>query len=206
MYSVYKHTSPSKKVYIGITSQNINKRWLYGYGYICNNHFSNAIKKYGWDKFEHEIICENLTKEQACTAEIELIAYYNANDPEFGYNLSSGGESGSGVKCTDQKKEKIRNSRLGEKHWFYGKHLSEEHRRKIGEKIKGKSVSEETKLKQKAIATKLRGKSVICVETDIIYPSTAEAARLTNINRTGIIHVLRGKRKTAGGYHWEYLG
>lgn len=31
---VYKHTSPSGKVYIGITNQPANKRWKNGMGYI----------------------------------------------------------------------------------------------------------------------------------------------------------------------------
>lgn len=34
MYSVYKHTCPNNKVYIGITSRKPEKRWKNGYGYI----------------------------------------------------------------------------------------------------------------------------------------------------------------------------
>lgn len=205
MFTIYKHTSPSNKVYIGITSQPVEKRWGYGYGYQNNDHFWKAIQKYGWKNFKHEIIATELTKQQACNMEAELIAKYNSTNPRFGYNLSVGGElSGYGVPCSEEKKEKIRQSRLGEKHWFYGRHLTEEHRQKIGSSVKGTRRSEETKLKQKEVATELRGKAVRCIETNTVYPSTAEAARLTNLQRSGIIHVLRGKRKTHGGYHWTY--
>ena len=72
-WCVYKHTSPSNKVYIGITCQNPEKRWKNGYGYTQNNHFWNAIQKYGWDSFEHEIIQKNISKELACQIEKELI-------------------------------------------------------------------------------------------------------------------------------------
>lgn len=32
-YCVYKHTTPSKKVYIGMTGQDPEKRWRNGSGY-----------------------------------------------------------------------------------------------------------------------------------------------------------------------------
>ena len=35
MWTVYKHTSPSNKVYIGITSREPKLRWDNGNGYLC---------------------------------------------------------------------------------------------------------------------------------------------------------------------------
>ena len=205
MYCVYKHTSPTGKVYIGITSRSVEKRWGNGTGYQGNRHFYSAIQKYGWKNFTHEIIACELTKKEACEMEIEFIAKYNSTDPRFGYNISTGGEHGSmGVPCSEEHKEKIRQSRLGERHWFYGKSLSAEHRQKISMTAKGRAKSEAERQKSKEIATELRGKPIMCVETHKVYPSTAEAARLTNSNRTGIVHVLHGKRKTYKGQHWIY--
>lgn len=43
-FTVYKHTSPSNKVYIGITSQSVIKRWGSGHGYRHNEYFFRAIK------------------------------------------------------------------------------------------------------------------------------------------------------------------
>lgn len=99
MYCVYKHTSPSGKSYIGITKQKPSKRWLSdGRGYQGNEYFFRAIVKYGWDNFKHEILFDGLSKEEACKKEIELIATYKSNNPDFGYNHSSGGENaGAGV-------------------------------------------------------------------------------------------------------------
>ena len=126
VYCVYKHTSPNGKVYIGITSKIPEERWgTDGNAYkFSNSYFYSAILKYGWDNFKHEILYTGLTKEQACKIEVELIALYKANDREFGYNIFIGGNLG----------------------YLGGKH-SEETRRKMSEKTKGRKVSEDTKRK-----------------------------------------------------------
>ena len=72
-YCVYKHTAPNGKVYIGITSQDVLARWNHGNGYKNNKHFFSAIVKYGWDNIRHEILYDDLTKEDACKKEIGLI-------------------------------------------------------------------------------------------------------------------------------------
>lgn len=91
-YIVYKHTNiKNGKVYIGITSQNVKRRWQNGSGYY-GTYFYNAIKKYGWDGFLHEILFEELSEKDACKIEIELIKKYKSNDRKFGYNIASGGQ------------------------------------------------------------------------------------------------------------------
>lgn len=90
-YCIYKHTSPSGKVYIGIT-KNVNKRWgNNGIGYKLQRKFWNAIQKYGWDNFNHEIIEGNLTLEQACSGEEIYIQIYDSI--RNGYNIYPGGNS-----------------------------------------------------------------------------------------------------------------
>lgn len=49
-----------------------------------------------------------------------------------------------------------------------------------------------------------RSKPVICIETNITYPSIIEAERQTGINNANINRCCRGKLHTAGGYHWKY--
>lgn len=104
-YSVYKHTGPTGRIYIGITKQNPRARWQNGKGYIANARFMNAINKYGWDSFEHEIVVSGLSKCEAEEIEIELIAFYDSANPEFGYNIALGG---SANEFTNDTKQKIR--------------------------------------------------------------------------------------------------
>ena len=46
---------------------------------------------------------------------------------------------------------------------------------------------------------------VRCIETDTIYPSISEAARIFGKAKTNLSACLRGKQKTWCGYHWELV-
>lgn len=89
-YIVYCHTTPSGKRYFGITFQKPQDRWDGGNGY-SHQVFYNAIQKYGWDNIRHEILYSGLGEEEAKQIEIQLIAEYRTTDPDYGYNVSSGG-------------------------------------------------------------------------------------------------------------------
>lgn len=134
LYTVYKHTSPSGKVYIGMTSMNPEKRWSNGYGYRTQV-FYHAIKKYGWNNIKHEILFERLTKEEAEQKEIELIAYYKSNQKEHGYNVDNGGNCVG--KISDSQKQKMMGKnnpmygRKGEKHPLFGKKHTKETKEKM---------------------------------------------------------------------------
>lgn len=121
-YFVYKHTAPNGKVYIGITCKiNPQKRWNNGAGYQQQKHFYNAILKYGWDNFRHEIILFGLDKLTACQKEVELIAEYQSMNPKYGYNTRSGGDTGAVLSVLARKEESER-----VKKWWDG--LSDEKR------------------------------------------------------------------------------
>lgn len=92
MYTVYMHICPNKKKYIGITMQDVKRRWANGKGYKHQQHFYNAILKYGWDNIEHIVVAENLTRKEAGNLEQELIARHKTYNRVYGYNTSLGGE------------------------------------------------------------------------------------------------------------------
>lgn len=50
-----------------------------------------------------------------------------------------------------------------------------------------------------------RSKKVRCIEKDVIYEALREAERQLGIPATNISKACKGKIKTAGGYHWEYV-
>lgn len=117
-WTVYRHILPNKKMYIGITGQRPKKRWQNGNGYITSDYFYRAIQKYGWGNIKHEILYENLSKEEACKKEIELILKYKTTDRKNGYNRTFGGET---PVLTEETKNKIRISHIGVNNPMYGK-------------------------------------------------------------------------------------
>jgi hypothetical protein len=81
------------KKYIGITSKQIEQRWgKNGSGYRGSTYFYNAINKYGWNNFDHLIIKERLSEQEAKEMEIDLINKYNSTNSKNGYNLMNGGQ------------------------------------------------------------------------------------------------------------------
>lgn len=90
-YSVYMHTFPNEKVYVGITKNDPIIRWgKNGSGYHKQPVYS-AIMEFGWDNIKHEIIKDNLPVEIAVKIEKELISKYRSLDRC--YNSSRGGET-----------------------------------------------------------------------------------------------------------------
>lgn len=156
-YCVYVHINKfNGKKYVGqtINGNNINKRWVNGLGYRSCTVFYKAIKKYGWNNFEHDIVASNLTLEEANHFEELLIRELDTMNPLNGYNLKSGGENN---KLSDETKRKIGNANKGRiiseediikmSESRKGRVLPEEVRRKISESNKGKKLSDETKRK-----------------------------------------------------------
>ena len=85
-FCVYQLTSPEGKVYIGLAEKPVEKRWQNGYGYRGNKTLYADIKKFGWDKFRHEIVEDSLTREQAELLEAQMIRDALSFDPKLCYN------------------------------------------------------------------------------------------------------------------------
>lgn len=45
---------------------------------------------------------------------------------------------------------------------------------------------------------------VYCVELDRVFNSITEAQEILHLDKSNIVAVCKGKRKTCGGYHWQY--
>ena len=145
IWTVYIHIIPKTitkynydKYYVGITSQSVIERWNNGNGYH-NQIFYKAIKKYGWDNIEHYIIAEHLTEDEAKKFEKILINKLKSNTYKckYGYNRTNGGDGTTGFIMSNESKNKISKSHIGEKNPFYGKIHSKESRLKMSESHKG---------------------------------------------------------------------
>ena len=201
-FIVYMHENKiNHKRYIGITCQKPTQRWRGGKGYKIGL-FKKAIDKYGWDNFNHIVLYEHLTKEDACLKEQKLIKKYNTMDMNYGYNLCEGGNLTLGYHHTKESKEKmslIRKGRYkGKNNPMYGKHLTEEHKRKISEAKKGKANYHTKTLYKKIDQYDLSGNYIKTWE------SISSIEKELNIKGTHISRVCRGKRKTTGGYVFKY--
>ena len=231
-YFIYAHINKlNKKAYIGITCQTEAKyRWgKDGNHYKAHIKFQNAIKKYGWENFEHVILAENVLGQNIAQLEQKYIADFDSYNN--GYNATPGGER----ECRYQKRSKkvyqydlitleIINkfeSISDAARWVEtNTDFKSSHKRVI------MSISEICNHKYdnrkscfgygwcfaesfdavEAYKSNRGDKCVLQYSLDGLFikewPSIAEAERILGINNVGL--ACSGKRKKAGGFKWKY--
>lgn len=216
-YQVYVHTFPNNKKYVGLTTlENINRRWRNGYGYRHQKVVYNAILKYGWYNISHQVFeCD--TEAEMKYLERYLIAYYNTTDRRYGYNISSGGESGSGVpratrKPIDQYDKQGNFIRTWESITAIDKALNYDFRNISACVTKryptaynyywvysGETPDFKTyKTQRKVYQYSLTGEFIA------EFKNTAEAGKSIGKGRSTIIQCCNKKYKTAYGFIWRY--
>jgi hypothetical protein len=167
MAYVYKHIrkDTNEIFYIGIGKA---KTRLYS-KYSRNQHWKSIVNKAG---FYAEIIEDNLSWEDACTKEKELIQFYGRDDLNEGtlVNMTDGGEGISNVNADVV--AKIVSSRKWYKH-------SDETKKKISEINTGRKQSDAAKLNQ-SIAAKNR-------------PSNRKGVNLSDETKQKISFAKKGK-------------
>ena len=180
-YTVYKHTSPSGKVYIDITKQKPHRRWNKGKGYINENQplFERAIFKYGWDNIKHEILLSNISKEEAKYSERYLIRWYKIHN--ISYNITDGGDSVS---------EKAH--RCGKDNPMYGRHETNPTYGKFGKEHPASKYVYQYNLD-----------GTFLKEWDCMS-NAAISLGFSQREVTHIVAACRGRVKTALGYLWSY--
>ena len=120
-FCVYMHTNKiNGKRYIGITSQRPEARWgVDGSRYLYEDDrtrsaFAEAIQKYGWEDFIHEILYEDLTELEAKRLEQELIVKYRTYvgfvDCQ-GYNMTLGGDGAALYETEEERQAAIKASK-----------------------------------------------------------------------------------------------
>ena len=192
-YCVYCHiNNVNGKRYVGITAQKPENRWQNGHGYDSNKRFRNAIKKYGWENFDHKILFTGLKKKEAELIEIELIKKWDLTNRANGYNVSPGGNlhkplsKKSKSKISKSLKETYKNT----KHPCYGRPMSPYCKTLM-------SAANEAR-KKKVLQFTIEG--LFLRE----YESMRALERATGFHRAAIKDNIIGKSKQSYGYVWRF--
>ena len=128
-YTIYCHIFPNGKRYVGQTCAPLYRRFgKNGSKYADQPYLYNAILKYGWNNIEHTVLASDLSYLEVDEVERYYIALYNCTNPDYGYNIETGGSLHKNM--TEATREKLRQANLGKK-------LSEETCRKMGESRRG---------------------------------------------------------------------
>lgn len=137
-----------------------------------------------------------------------LIKTFELQNDAYGYNVNDGG-----TVCTLQEETKIKIGNIlrgrtysDEKKKIYsdahkGKKLSKEHSNAISKANKGRPKPE---IWKQHMIGKL-DKPVIAIEINKIFPSMKAASEEIGACYTSISNCCKGKRQTAGGYHWKFV-
>lgn len=220
-YIIYIHTNIiNGKVYIGKTCQSPELRYgSNGCGYRECPYFYNAIKKYGWDNFKHEILYQHLSLEDANKLEIETIKKYNSCDPDKGYNIRVGGDgfqpedsrrlwdnpeykkfmSDINKKIWSDKKYHTMRSNLYKEQW-----KDPEKRARRSEQAVARWADEEFHKKAQEAVYKACATPVRCVETGEKFNAIKDVCLKYNVNHSNLCRAIRNGGR-CGGYHWERI-
>ena len=206
---IYEHTSPSGKIYVGITNRSPHIRWRVGVkGYLnkqkngkyTHSFLANAILKYGWDNFQHNIIASNLGEQTAKNMEKDLIKFYKKQNKS--YNITDGGDGSLGITFTHTSASKLLISN------HHRRCQTGNTRKKISEIQTGKKFPKW----RKELLSNSHSKEKYQVEQLTIdnvlvatYNSIMDAERATGVSNGNISLCMRGKNKTAGGYKWKRI-
>lgn len=233
---IYKVTNlVNNKIYIGLTKQLLSKRQHQHELHSDKKplmvlHY--AIKKYGKENFQWEILRECKNFEELNKSEREFIKLYNSTNIDIGYNRTTGGENPimsietrqkMSSSQTERYKDPIIKQKWSEMMKVVHKNnpTSEETKRKIGQKNYANTISYWKNLNKEIFekrkkefleiqkrASMKRRKKILQLNKngDFIkeWESIAVAAKFFNISPSTITAVLIKKNKTGKGFIWIY--
>lgn len=187
---LYKHTNKNNnKIYIGITVQEPEKRWgSGGINYRNNRYFWNAIQKYGWDNFDHEILLESDSEKEIKDLEERYIREFKSSNRKYGYNIALGGELN---RHSDETKILI--SKLGK-----GRRLTTEQKNKISSSLKGRKNPS-----AKAFSKKIEGINIKTKEL-LQFNSIKDASEILKLPRAGISGTCTGRYSFVKDFIFKY--
>ena len=187
-----------------------NHKWSLRHNQHNNDHLQKSFNKYGENCFVFDIICE-CEEDQLDELERFYISEYNCMDAKYGYNSESGGNLHKHL--SEEVLNKMKSTRGGENSGMWGKKHTEETKAMMREKALGRVLSDETKEKLSKSHMGKGAKALYCIEADMVFPSSLEAAKFAGLkSRSSIFECLAGRKSCAGSHpitgeplHWIKL-
>lgn len=219
-YEVYIiKNSVTSKVYIGVTSRGINLRFrehLNSYDNGLTTDFSKAINRIGKEKFYVELL-ETCDETNFKDREIFYIQKYSANDVNFGYNVTEGGDANPMHLAHIRKKQKAATNTPEFKEFQRKKGLAFRHTQEAKDLVRQRNLASPEKFVPQLLAYNNSKKISVYMldpETEEVlnrFESLSEAADFLGKNKVdgaGITSRIdqynkNGKRKKFWGYYWS---
>ena len=220
--------------YIGQTIRSIKERWSEHCKYTSDcSAIARAIRKYRKENFTIEAVYAATSIEELNKKEQEFIKKFNTFKPH-GYNLTTGGlnyirseetkrkfsegQKGAknhrfGKKLSRQVRQRMSKSRTGILNHFFGKthtkasriKMSESQKESLQERVHPRLGKTFSKTSRKKMSDSQAKRPVICNETNRIFKSVTEAAKIMGVSPCTIGDVLKGRSKTCKGFTFSYL-
>lgn len=222
---------PNDKRYIGKTCRQLSKRQGANFKrYKRCTLLWNAIQKYGCENIKQVILFENeTTNKEACNIEMFFIEFFKTNvnkynNPNYGYNLTSGGDGVSDWKpspkrykelCEHLKKyeaqkiqaiksedarNKMRLAKLGKKR----QPLSEEHKKKIAFANSKENMSEENHIRR----SESKKKKVLVTNNEtgekLVFNSLEDVSEKFSVRCSSVTRWCKKLRNPSINYTFEY--
>ena len=171
----------------------------------------NSIKKYGRDAFWRRIISVHDSKDELNQAEIELIARLGARKSDRFYNIGSGGGSESaGTKHSEEHKKKIGDAIRGRRMPIS---MGDKHRDlRLGIKASLETIAKNGGPRSPEIVSSMLAavtwrRPIRCIETGQIFDSCIAASEWVGCAKTLINNCLSPtmRNKSARGFTFEYV-
>lgn len=205
---IYKATNKvNGKIYIGQSSHSLEWRMRKHKqdSQKEDTYFYRAIRKYGFDNFEWEVIDDTATTHEELN-ELEkfyIKQYESFDNKNKGYNSTSGGDYGYEITEEEKQNRSLRaqgknNPMYGKPGTWKGKKFSEEHKKHLSEALKGRKTPWLEGGNNHSAAP------IINMTTGEKFDSIVEAAKTYNVVVDAIGNNLRGISKTCCGCVWKY--
>ncbi len=186
---IYKITNLiNQKVYVGQTIHSLESRWLRHCRKSSTSAISKSIRKHDKSNFKSEIleVCNSL--EHLDNRERYWISHLKSNKKLFGYNKTNGGQ------CGGLCEEALANMKLN-----------------VSKALKGKNKPKRSKQHSEKIAQSklnkpnIKKRKPIKCSNGVNYDSIDHAAQSLKLSKGNIHGVIKGNRRSCGGYTFGYI-